>query len=210
MPEKYGTPERATLIVLTLHRELPNPELRNEYGIELRPAGRDKLNKAGLVKTRTENRRLVHQITDAGIAWCETELAVVEPPSRPGPLVRAAFEVLRLLATHLQRQGVRLVDVLHPADAEPPVAVDDLETLIRAAYQELSVKPQDWVRLAKLRPKLNGAEKDEVDAVLKEMTRTGLVHLAPDSNRKVLTEADHAAAIKIGSENKHLLAIEDS
>ena len=33
----------------------------------------------------------------------------------------------------------------------------DLESLIRAAYQELANGPQDWVRLAKLRPKLDGA-----------------------------------------------------
>lgn len=204
MPEKYGTAERATLILLTLHGELPNPRLRNDYGVDLGPTGRERLNKDGLISTRSENRSYVHTITKAGVAWCEQELTTIEAPQRSGPVPRAGFEALRRMATYFQRQGISLADVLHTADG------DGLETLIRKAYDELSARPQDWVRLAKLRPKLNGADKEEVDKVLKEMTKTGLVHLAPDSNRKVLTEADHAAAIKIGSENKHLLAIEDS
>jgi hypothetical protein len=203
MPETYGAHERAALIMLTLqkNRELSNPELRNDYGIELRPAGRTKLNKAGLLNSRMESRRYVHQITDDGLDWCENELANVENPPRSSPLVRAGFEVLRRMIRHLQQSGVRLVDVLSPAD---------LESLIRSAYQQLSVKPQDWVRLAELRPKLNGADKDEVDEVLLAMTKTGLVHLAPDSDRRSLTEADHKAGIQIGKETKHLVAIEES
>ncbi|NUT47295.1 MAG: hypothetical protein HOV94_08275 [Saccharothrix sp.] len=82
--------------------------------------------------------------------------------------------------------------------------------MIRKAYEALSVKAQDWVRLAKLRPRLSGADKAEIDEVLLDMVRTGTVHLAPDSNRKVLTEADHAAAIRIAGEDNHLVAIEES
>lgn len=67
--------------------------------------------------------------------------------------------------------------------------MDATQTQITAAYLDLAKTDADWVRLA--------------------MIRTGMVHLAPDSNRKVLTDADHAAALRIGSEDKHLLAIED-
>jgi hypothetical protein len=214
MPEKYGAHETATLFVLLLeNRKVPNPELKNDHGIDLRPAGRTKLNKAGLLETHQEGRRLVHEITETGISWCEHELADgLKLPTRSGPLVRQTFELAHRLVEGLRRHGLRLIDVLGPAgdessDEELPA---DLESLIRMAYEELSVKPQDWVRLAKLRPKLDGAEKDEVDRVLLTMAKTGLVHLAPDSNRKMLTDADHAAAIRIGSENKHLMAIEES
>lgn len=203
MPEMYGSHEKAALIVLLLaNRAVPNPELRNDYGIELRPSGRDKLNAAGLLVTRKENRRYVHQITDAGIAWCEEGLANIAPPARSGPLARAAFEVLRQLARHLHQHNIRLLDAVR--------AIPGLESLIRSAYHELSVKPQDWVRLAKLRPKLNGADRDEVDRTLLEMTKTGLVHLAPDSDRKTLTDVDHAAAIRVGNEDNHLVVIEES
>ncbi|WP_049796984.1 hypothetical protein [Actinosynnema mirum] len=82
-----------------------------------------------------------------------------------------------------------------------------IENAVRDAYQKLSVKIQDWVPLRTLRPLLPGS-RDEQDAVLRGLLRTGQIHLAPDSNRKVLTDADHAAAIHIGGEDKHLMAID--
>lgn len=195
---EYGTNERAALIVLMLaNREVPNSELRNDYGIELGPRGRETLEGAHLLTYRKESGRFYLTITGAGKDWCETELSVAEPAARSGPLARAVFDVMRHLAHCLRQRDIRLVDLV-------------LEDLIRVAYGELSVRPQDFVRLAKLRPKLDGANKDEVDRVLLAMTRTGLVHLAPDSNRKALTDADHTAAIRIGSEDKHLVAIEES
>ncbi|SFW63389.1 hypothetical protein [Amycolatopsis australiensis] len=205
MAERYGTHERAALLLLLIEgRAIPNVEMRKDHGIELTPAGRAKLNKAGLLVTRTVGRRLVHEITPAGERWCEEALATIETPPRAGALARIGFEWLRSIAGYLREHDIRLRQVLGGSGGT------NLETLIRAAYRELSDEPQDWVRLAKLRPKLNGADKDEVDKVLLEMTRTGLVHLAQSANRKALTDADHAAAIRIGSEEKHLVAIEES
>jgi DNA-binding PadR family transcriptional regulator len=202
MAEKYGNPERATLLVLMLNGgELPNAELRKDHGVDLSPAGRTKLNDDGLLETRKEGRRLVHRITRDGEDWCEEALADIETPPRSNPLVRICFEVLRLYARH---NGVRLGDLIRPGSKET------LEDTIRRVYQELSSKPQDWVRLAVLRPRLNGAEKEEVDQTLQTMSKTGLVHLSPDSDRRGLTDADHAAAIRIGKEDKHLVAIEES
>ena len=200
MPEKYGSHERAALIMLMkAGRPVPNPDL-TDIGIDLRPAGRTKLNRAGLIKSWQESRRYIHEITDEGVTWCETEIPRLEVPPRSGPLVKLMFQITGLLVTHIAANGTRLLDVISPRD---------LETLIRIAYLDLSVKPQDWVRLARLRPKLD-ADKTEVDEVLLRMVKAGEAHLAPDSNRKVLTPADHAAAIRVGSEDKHLMAIEES
>ncbi|WP_367131861.1 hypothetical protein [Saccharothrix sp. HUAS TT1] len=202
MPEKYGPQEKAALMVLMLEGgAVLNRDLTNQHKIRISPPGRDKLNADGLLRTWSEKRRLVHQITEEGIAWCLKDLSEGEPPARSGPWARAQNEVLKRCVRYLLGQGVRLADVLNPAD---------LESVIRAAYLALSVKPQDWVRLARLRPELNGAERDEVDGVLLEMFKAGEVHLVPESNRKALSEADHAAAIRIGSEDKHLMAIEES
>jgi hypothetical protein len=202
MPEKYGAQEQAALFMLMrLNRDVLNTELTKE-NVKLTVPGRNKLNKAGLIESDTSTKPYVHRITDDGIRWCENALATVEAPSGTGPLVREMFGLLRSFLPFLRRHGIRLADVFR--------SDDDLESVIRAAYLELSVKPQDWVRLAKLRPKLNGADKDEVDAVLLEMVKTGTVHLAPDSNRKVLTEDDHAAALRIAGEDNHLVAIEES
>lgn len=194
MPETYGPHERAALLVLALAgRDIPNPELVHDHGITLSAAGRAKLNDAGLLKTDTSKRPYLHSITKQGKEWSWRELAEVEAPARSGPFVRAAFEALRQMCR---------------GEFKLPVA--DLESMIRQVYGELSIKPQDWVRLARLRPKLDGADRTDVDRVLLTMTKTGTVHLAPSSNRKALTAADHEAAIRIGSEDKHLLAIEES
>ncbi|GAB3443999.1 hypothetical protein [Actinophytocola sediminis] len=199
MPEKYNTAERAALFTLWWeNREVPNPELTKELNVDLRKDGRDRLNKQDLIRSWQENRRYVHRITDEGVKWCVGELVTVEPPPRSGALVRAVFGIARLLAS---QPGVDLRELISPSD---------LETLIRRAYGELSVKPQDWVRLAKLRPKLNGADKSEVDGVLLKMIKTGTVHLAPHSDRKSLTDDDRSAAIQLGDQDKHLVAIEES
>ena len=86
--------------------------------------------------------------------------------------------------------------------------MDALEQQIRNAYQKLSVKSQDWVRLAKLRPLVNGGRR-EVDAVLMDLFKRGDAHLAPDSNTKTHTDADRDAAIRIGREDKHIICFDE-
>jgi hypothetical protein len=203
MAEKYGNPERATLLVLMLNGgELSNPDLKNKHGVELTPAGRAKLNNAGLLVSRTDKRPFVHEITSAGIDWCEQALADIETPTGKGPIVRAGFELLRRFVRYARGNGIPLVRVIE--------FVGGLESLIRSVYTDLADGPSDYVRLAEIRPKLNGANKDEVDQKLVEMMNGGLVDLAPDSNRRGLTDADHAAAIRVGTEDKHFMAIEES
>lgn len=199
MPDKYAPAERAALIVLALaNREIPNTHLTKGYGIKLDDTARRRLNKDGLIKTRSEKRRLFHKITDDGIDWCEQELAYVEAPSGSGPLPRAVFDVVRLILRHGD---------VDPADV---LRWSALESRIRAAYGELRTKPRDFVRLADLRARLDGADKDDVDRALLAMTRTRLVHLAPDSDRRAVTDADRAAAIRLGSEDQHTVSIEES
>lgn len=202
MPEKFGNDERAALIMLMLEgRDVSNVELDRELKVRLRKDGRERLNDLGLLRSWKEKTGIWHRITDEGVAWCLEDLAEGEPASTSGPLPRAQSAVLQRFMRFHARDNT-LAEVFR--------SYEDLESVIRAAYLELSVKPQDWVRLAKLRPKLNGADKGEVDAVLLEMVKTGTVHLAPDSNRKVLTEDDHAAALRIAGEDNHLVAIEES
>ena len=198
MPQEYGPHEYATLLVLALEgRDIPNPELKQEHGISLSPAGRAKLNDKGLVKTTKVGNRYVHSITDKGRRQCWQELSTIEPPARSNSLVRAVFEFLH----RVYRGEIKLDELTGPVD---------LESLIRGAYRELATRPQDWVRLAKLRPKLDGADRSEVDDTLFSMTKTGLVHLAPYANRRALTEDDRDAAIRINGEDNHVLAIEES
>jgi hypothetical protein len=79
---------------------------------------------------------------------------------------------------------------------------------IIAAYLELCEDPQDWIRLARIRPLVNAPRKD-VDKTLVELMYTGLVHLAPESNTKTHKPEDREAAIRVGGENLHILCIEE-
>lgn len=87
-------------------------------------------------------------------------------------------------------------------------SMDRAEKAIRKAYKLLSPKRPTWVRLADLRPILDG-DQNKVTTTLLAMCRTGYVHLAPDSDRRHLTDADRAAAIRTAGEDNHLLYIED-
>lgn len=198
----YGPGARAALMVLMLeNRAVPNTELVNEHRVRLSPADRDRLNADGLLQTTKDSRPYLHRITDKGIDWCVRDLVDGEAPSRSGPVARVHAMLLRRFVRYHQQRGTL---------AEAIGTGDDLERVIRTVYFDLAGGPQNWVKLAKLRPQLNGAAKAEVDATLRTMTKTGTVHLVPDSNRKALTDADHAAAIRIGGEDKHLMAIEES
>ncbi len=48
-----------------------------------------------------------------------------------------------------------------------------------------------------------------MDTVLRRMDRSPRVNLIPEENQKTLTSEDRAAAVKIGGQDNHLLAIED-
>ncbi len=201
MLEKYGPNARAALLRLMLeNRAIPNPELVGDYKIRLQPKERDALNSDGLLRTSKEARRLVHEITVKGREWCRSDLRGGEAPTRSGPLARVHADILQFVLKFLDERGL-LTEAF---------SVQDLESLVRSVYEELAVEPQDWIRLARIRPRLNGAEKSEVDETLVKMMKTGTVHLAPESNTKVLTAEDHAAALRVGSEDLHLVAMEES
>lgn len=201
MPEKYATSAKSALMVVMLaNREVPNVELKDIYKISLVPNDREQVNRDKLLETWKDGRRLVHKITDKGIDWCMTHLLESELPARVGPQARVNQELLRRMVPFLRERGL-LAEAIRSRG---------LEELVRQVYLELGDGYQDWVRLAKIRPRLDGADREEVDETLLKMVKGGDTHLVASANRKVLTDEDHAAAIRIGGEDKHLLAIEES
>jgi len=94
-----------------------------------------------------------------------------------------------------------------PEQADDPAVI--AENRIRELYAEIADGPQDFVRIARIRARLGDMDKATVDAALLAMMETGLVHLAPESNTKVLTDEDRAGALRVGSEDMHLIAIEE-
>jgi hypothetical protein len=221
-----GIGERAALLALMAEgREVPNPELNQRYRIDLSGASRRKLNQQQLVVTRRDGRRNLHELTDKGWRWCADELAAQCPP-RAGSAGGALYAVLAGMHRFLRRSDLQLADVFgsRPASSEPvspeptgpppatpePATRAGLEDRIRAAYRQLVGEPRGWVSLTDLRPLLDGAARDDVDATLRGMLRARRANLIPRAEQRLLTPADRAAAVRIGAEETHLLSIEDS
>ncbi|WP_410642599.1 hypothetical protein [Amycolatopsis sp. lyj-346] len=219
MTDRLGHTQTAAMFTLmVLGREVPNSELKKLVGFTLIKPERNELEAMGYISSKKVGSSYVNELTDAGWAWCEKEIAAkTPPPPRPQSRVCSAlYVVLGVLDEFLHRRNLRLADVFplpEESQADPVTSVAeeepeaDLETRIRVAYRELVREPRGWVGLVDLRPKLS-APAAEVDALLKELSRAGKVHLVPEDNRKALTAADHEAAIRIGGEDNHLLSIE--
>lgn len=215
--ELTGTEQAVLLVLMAESRPVPNPDLER-LGPKLDKRGRDRLNELGLIET-TPGRPLVHELTDAGWAVCRQLLAADTPPRSSGQ-GRALYTVLRALHRHLERADFAPADVFLPGDSPAPAAVDTpgtasgyalaprAEEALRAAYARLADRPGGWVGLARLRGEVPDLPRKEVDAALISLYQQPGVSLIPEENQKTLTEADRAAAVRIGDQNKHLIAIE--
>lgn len=207
MTDRLGQKQTAAMLALmVVAREVSNPELREIVGFALDGKERRQLNGLDLVASEQRGRPYFHELTERGWAWCEEELSEGEAPLPRTSLGSALYVVLGGLGRHLRREKLRLADLFMP---EVEVTAEEIESRIRIAYRKLSDAPRDWVGLVDLRPMLGEASTVDVDAVLKELSRSGQIRLVPESNRKTLTAAAHAAAVRIGGEDNHLLSIEE-
>jgi hypothetical protein len=208
-----GILERSALLALMAEaREVPNPELSRRFGLDLNGAHRRRLNQLDLVSSRRDGRQYVHELTDKGWRWCADELTGTRPP-RSFSAGGALYAVLAGLRRYLDRSSLTLADVFGagaaaPAVASAPAGVD--EDRIRAAYRDLAREPRAWVSLADLRARLGAAAREDVDAVLRAMSRARTANLVPQANQKILAAADRAAAVRIGGEDCHLISIGDA
>jgi hypothetical protein len=197
--------ERAVLLVLMAEsRPVPNPDLI-ALGPKLDKPGRDKLNKLRLIESQRSGGRFVHELTDRGWHLCRDILSDGPPPRSTGP-AKTLYTVLSALDRYLRQADLSLADVFgHSAELQTTATIDDR---IRDAYATLAPRPGGWVSLTHLRVELVDAPRAEVDAALRTLYRTPGVSLIPEENKKVLTDADRAAAVVIGDQDKHLIAIE--
>jgi hypothetical protein len=93
------------------------------------------------------------------------------------------------------------------ADITPFKQPGNLESRLRGAYDALAAEPGAWVALARLRPFFTDVDRAHLDDALIQLSRAVDVDLVPENNQKALTKADWAAAVWVGGENAHLLAI---
>ena len=199
--ELTGTQHAVLLVLMAEARPVRNPELAT-LGPELKKQDRDELVRKGLIEVTTEDRTMVLELTDRGWATCAAIIGAEVPPQSKGQ-GRALYTVLRALRRHFDRENLAPADVFVELDDTV-----DVEAEVRAAYVRLASRAGGWVDLVRLRADLPDVSKHELDEALTRMYRIPGVSLVPEENQKTLTAEDHAAAIEIGDQAKHLIAIE--
>ncbi|MER5456852.1 hypothetical protein ABT008_18880 [Micromonospora sp. NPDC002389] len=213
--------ESAILVVLMAEaREVLNTELRQRYGLDVRKPQRDKLTRLHYVASRKSGSTYALQLDDKGWVRVQTELDfTLRGASALGAALTALHGNLRDRV--LARSGCAtltelfaLSDVRAPAPTaayEPIGSASEpagpLRARVVSAYRALAAEPGAWVSLRRLRPFFADVQRDDLDDALRRLIREEGVTLVPESNQKTLTEADIAAALRVGGQDNHLLAI---
>jgi hypothetical protein len=157
------------------------------------------------------HRAFVHELKDDGWVRCREELAETVPKGADRGY-RVLYGVLRCMDTYMTNSGLKMSDIFLVAgddhSSTSPTEILDVEERIRAAYEALAARPGAWVSLTRLRVALSELTRHDVDEALLRIDLQPHVYLIAEANQKILSDADRAAAIRIGGENKHLLSIE--
>lgn len=201
-PEELSGTEQAVLLVLMAEaRPVRNTELAS-LGPALDKPTRNRLIHLRLIETDTSVRPMEHDLTDAGWVAC-AKLIGADTPEQSKPQGKALYTVLRALRRYFNRND------LAPGEVFLPLDTVDIEAEVRAAYVRLTATAGGWVDLVRLRAELPDVTKPDLDAALTRMYRIPGVSLIPEENQKTLTAEDRAAAVEIGDQAKHLIAIEN-
>jgi hypothetical protein len=172
----------------------------------VRLIGKDyaKLNGDGYVASETTRRPYRHAITAKGTKAVGGPLAIEEEPAER----RSARE--RQLWAAIVAQQHEIVRLRARGNgATPTVAAEpvDLDFRIRAAYTKLADAPGDYVELTELRPLISGVSKAELDKALVRLHDAPDVRLEPEPFGHRIGAEERAAAVHIGGEDRHKLAV---
>ncbi|MET7396356.1 hypothetical protein ABZS66_23030 [Dactylosporangium sp. NPDC005572] len=193
--------------------ELSNRDISEKYapGLTLTGKPRQKLIDNKLIECRKGPRNMFFfTLADEGWRWCREELTRAVPPNS-GSAGHALYAVLGGLERYLDRTGTTLAEVFGDLQVEStgsPLPADEIEQAIRRAYRKLADPDGSWVGLADVRQELGSIPRRDVDGVLILMTRMRGVQIEEETNQKALTQRDRDAAVRIGSRDQHVLAIE--
>ncbi|MGY3515080.1 hypothetical protein ACVMYR_02055 [Micromonospora sp. PTRAS2] len=206
--------ESAILVVLMAEaREVLNTELRERYHLDVRKPQRDKLTRLHYVASRKSGSTYALQLDDKGWVRMQSDLDFA---LRGASALGAALTALQanLRDRVLARSGcATLAELFAVTDvrASAPTAAADpagaLTARVVSAYRALADAPGAWVSLRRLRPFFADVPREDLDEALRRLSRSEGVAIAPESNQKTLTEVDIAAALRLGGQDNHLLAI---
>lgn len=211
VPRLTPTQILALVVLMAEARELTNNELKELAGFSLTGADNKKLEKEGLVETDRTHRPYSHQLIDKGWRFVR-ELPASTPPKAGGSGIRSMFTLLANIQRSLDRLQISPAEFFKqapragtPAQRSAPSA--DPESAIRAAYADLAKAPGDWVGLADLRDRLGDLDRGTLDETLRRMAREEGVRVIPLANTKALQPRDNQAALRIGGEDNHTIAM---
>jgi hypothetical protein len=204
--------DRALLVLLmTIGTDVANVDLAEVHGADVKKERRDKVEKLRLITVVKIDNRISVGLTDNGR---DAVLEMITNPPAPGGglQVAATNALLAQAGRHLAHNGGKPADFFQASGdvaIQPHVDLDldAIKERVQEAYRQLARRPGDWVKLGALRGRLGGIPRDRVDQALTELNRTASVTVAPDANQKSLTAADREAAVVIGNQPKHAIAI---
>ncbi len=211
MPGKDDlTPTESAILVVLMseNRDIRNPDLKLHFGFEFKKPSRDKLNRLNYVETRTEGSVMVHRLGDA--AWDRFREPLNFDGARPRAFGAALGSLLAAVQRDLERSNRSLAMAFAPELAEPaprPAVEVDLTDRIRKVYAATASAPRAWVSIADIRRELGDVDRAALDAALRLLERAADVNIVPESNQKALSDEDRRAAVTIGDQPKHFLAI---
>ncbi|MFF5077387.1 hypothetical protein ACFY36_10065 [Actinoplanes sp. NPDC000266] len=201
MAELAGADYVFLILLKTAGRELSNTEMDKQYGFRLLSGPYERLNAAGYVSSDTARRPYRHSITKAGLDVLKVPLSIDQDHAEPGEK-RSLRE--RLLWAGLVAQQNENVRAPVAGNAAAPA---DLDGRIRVTYAKLASVPGEWVDLTALRPLLADVSKADLDKALTRMLDASDVRLEPEPFGHRVGAEERRAAVHIGGEDRHKLAI---
>jgi hypothetical protein len=209
--------ETSTLLILLAEAgPVSNVRLAQHHRCQLKKASREKLEKLKLIEVERASGRLVLTLSEKGWAHCRTQLAAGSATPRSGAVGGALFAVLQRWDRFLAAQGLSLGEFVTASNApatpdapagEPKRDEQAVEERLRAAYRMIAPRAGDLVSLADLRDLVGDLVPADVDAALRRLHRRRGVTLVPEANQKTLDARTRAAAVVIGDQPKHSIAM---
>jgi hypothetical protein len=208
--------ETSTLLILLAEAcPVSNVRLTQDHRCQLKKASREKLERLNLIEVERASGRLVLTLSETGWAHCRSQLAAGSAPPASGAIGGALYAVLQLWGRFLTAQRLSLSEFVAASNA--PTAADapagdrmldeQVEERLRAAYRMISPRAGEMVSLADLRDQVGDLVRADIDAALRRLHRQRGVTLVPEANQKTLDPRTRAAAVVIGDQPKHSIAM---
>ncbi|MDT5027644.1 MAG: hypothetical protein QOE61_4070 [Micromonosporaceae bacterium] len=207
-PKQLG----ALIILMAEAREVSNNDLDEIAKFRLVGDEWKTLVDRGLIDMHKVGRGLAFQLTEKGWRFCK-QLHEAKVNVGNSTAARSIFVLLGGLHRSLDRLRVSHADFFKQSTKTPREdAVEpssgDVESRIRSIYADLVSEPGQWLGLADLRDHLSGLDPSAVNDTLRAMAQMQGVRIIPVENSRALEHRDQEAALRMGGEDHHALAID--